>query len=132
VIGALLGHRSAKTTHRYAHLAEHPVKDAADRISAEMSRMLGDEAVGFEAGPQPSLQAGAGETARAQSLLGRVSQTRWLPTEAAAAYVGLSVPTLHTYRWAGTGPVSRKIGKRVVYAQTDLDEWTAGRASAAA
>ncbi len=133
VIGALLGHRSAKTTHRYAHLAEHPVKDAADRISAEMSRLLGDEAVPIEPSPSaPSLQADAGETARAQSLLGRVSQTKWFPTEVAATYLGLSVPTLHTYRWAGTGPVSRKIGKRVVYAQTNLDEWMAGRTSAAA
>ena len=132
VIGALLGHRSAKTTHRYAHLAEHPVKDAADRISAEMSRMLGDEAPAAEpASAAPSLDAGAGETARAQSLLGRVSQTRWLPTEAAAVYLGLSVPTLHTYRWGGVGPVSRKIGRRVVYAQQDLDEWMAGRAAAA-
>ena len=133
VIGALLGHRSAKTTHRYAHLAEHPVKDAADRISAEMSRMLGDEAPAVESGSSRlSLDAGAGETARTQSLLGRVSQVRWLPTEAAAAYVGLSVSTMHTYRWAGTGPVSRKIGKRVVYAQQDLDDWVAGRIAAAA
>jgi integrase len=130
VIGALLGHRSAKTTHRYAHLAEHPVKDAADRISAEMSRLLGDDALEVEAfAAAPSLEAGAGETARAQSLLGRVSQTKWLPTEAAAAYVGLSVPTLHTYRWSGTGPVSRKIGKRVVYAQADLEVWMEGRSS---
>ena len=133
VIGALLGHRSAKTTHRYAHLAEHPVKDAADRISAEMSRLLGDEVSAVEpVGAPPSLRADAGETARAQSLLGRVSQTRWLPTEAAALYLGLSVPTLHTYRWGGVGPVSRKIGRRVVYARQDLDDWMAGRASAAA
>jgi hypothetical protein len=131
VIGALLGHRSAKTTHRYAHLAEHPVKDAADRISAEISRLLGDEAVLEPASHAPSLVADAGETARAASLLGRVSQTRWLPTAAAAAYVGLSVPTLHTYRWGGVGPVSHKVGKRVVYAQVDLDEWLAGRAVAA-
>ncbi len=104
------------------------MKDAADRISAEMSRLLGDEAVEVEAfASVPSLEASAGETARAQSLLGRVSQMRWLPTEAAAAYVGLSVPTLHTYRWSGTGPVSRKIGKRVVYAQADLDAWMASR-----
>jgi hypothetical protein len=27
----------------------------------------------------------------------------------------------------GTGPVSRKIGRRVVYAQADLDDWTAAR-----
>ena len=37
VIGALLGHRSAKTTHRYTHLADDPLKDAADRISAEVA-----------------------------------------------------------------------------------------------
>jgi predicted DNA-binding transcriptional regulator AlpA len=60
-------------------------------------------------------------------LLGKVSRTRWLDTQAAANYVGLSVPTLHTYRWMGTGPVSRKIGRRVVYAQADLDDWTAAR-----
>ena len=50
-----------------------------------------------------------------------------LPTEAAAAYLGRSVPTLHTYRWGRVGPVSRKIGRRVVYAQADLDAWLAGR-----
>lgn len=128
VIGALLGHRSAKTTHRYAHLAEHPVKDAADRISAEMSRLLGDEAAIEEAQTSaPTLEADAAETAQTQSLLGRVSRTRWLPTEAAAAYLGLSTPTLHTYRWSGVGPVSRKIGRRVVYAQPDLDAWRAAR-----
>lgn len=133
LIRALLGRRSAKTTHRYAHLAEHPVKDAANRISAEMSRLLGDDAPAAEAGPNaPSLQADAGATARAQSLLGRVSQTKWLPTEAAAAYLGLSVPTLHTYRWGGAGPVRRKIGRRVAYARQDLGDWMAGRASAAA
>jgi len=108
------------------------VKDAAARISAEMSRLLGEEAPAVDPGlPATSLVAGAGETARAQSLLGRVSETKWLPTEAAAAYVGLSVPTLHTYRWAGTGPVSRKIGKRVVYARADLDEWMVGRPAVA-
>jgi integrase len=33
VIGALLGHSDVKTTARYAHLADDPVKAAADRIS---------------------------------------------------------------------------------------------------
>ncbi|ARJ65049.1 hypothetical protein WV31_04915 [Magnetospirillum sp. ME-1] len=32
LIGALLGHRDAKTTQRYAHLGNDPVKAAADRI----------------------------------------------------------------------------------------------------
>ncbi len=134
-LGAVLGHRSAKTTHRYAHLAEHPVKDAADRISAEMSRLLGDVGEGDQvAAPyvEPLMaNVSAFELAQAQTLLGKVSQTRWLDTQAAANYVGLSVPTLHTYRWAGTGPISRKIGRRCVYALSDLDAWVAGRTALA-
>lgn len=135
VIGALLGHRSAKTTHRYAHLAEHPVKDAANRISAEMARLLGDDQDQVDPAltvEDLSIGPNALEVRQAQSLLGKVSRTRWLPTEIAAAYLGLSVPTLHTYRWGGTGPASYKIGRRVVYAQPDLDAWMAGRASAVA
>jgi integrase/predicted DNA-binding transcriptional regulator AlpA len=129
VIGALLGHRSAKTTHRYAHLAEHPVKEAANRISAEMSRLLGVEGEGEDVVPDPLTAASMPlDNSPFQSLLGRVSHTRWLDTQAAANYVGLSIPTLHTYRWAGTGPASRKIGRRIVYAQPDLDAWVAGRA----
>jgi integrase len=33
MIGKLLGHQDAKTTARYAHLADHPLKAAAHRIS---------------------------------------------------------------------------------------------------
>jgi hypothetical protein len=33
VIGAFLGHADVKTTCRYAHLADDPVKAAADQIS---------------------------------------------------------------------------------------------------
>ncbi len=40
VIGALLGHRDAKTTGRYAHLTQDPVKRAADRISNRISAAL--------------------------------------------------------------------------------------------
>lgn len=33
VIGAILGHADVKTTSRYAHLADDPVKRAADEVS---------------------------------------------------------------------------------------------------
>lgn len=39
---ALLGHRSAKTTARYTHLADHPLKSAAQRISDEIMKHLDD------------------------------------------------------------------------------------------
>jgi integrase len=34
IIGALLGHASVRTTQRYAHLSDHPLREAADRIGA--------------------------------------------------------------------------------------------------
>jgi integrase len=37
VIGKLLGHRDPKTTSRYAHLADDPLKAAADRISTNIA-----------------------------------------------------------------------------------------------
>jgi len=122
IIGSLLGHKSAKTTQRYAHLADHPLKDAAERISAEAARLMGVER------PHESLAGWR----RAQvvpappgtlGVLGEVIDTKWLDTQAAAAYLGHTVGTLHTYRWMGTGPRCRKIGRRVVYALGDLDVW---------
>lgn len=41
MIGALLGHKDAKTTARYAHLAADPVKLAADTISKRIAEVLG-------------------------------------------------------------------------------------------
>lgn len=40
VIGKLLGHKDVRTTARYAHLADDPVKQAADRIAAAASAGL--------------------------------------------------------------------------------------------
>ncbi len=41
VIGAILGHKDVKTTDRYAHLADDPVKQAADGISDAVNAALG-------------------------------------------------------------------------------------------
>jgi integrase len=41
MIGALLGHSSARTTARYAHLADDPKKIAANRISGHIAEALG-------------------------------------------------------------------------------------------
>jgi excisionase family DNA binding protein len=50
-----------------------------------------------------------------------------LPTERAAAYLGLSPKTLETLRTRGGGPPFLKLGRRVVYRKTDLDTWVAAR-----
>ena len=41
VIGKLLGHSQVQTTARYAHLADDPVKAAADRIAGRIAGLSG-------------------------------------------------------------------------------------------
>jgi predicted DNA-binding transcriptional regulator AlpA len=41
----------------------------------------------------------------------------------AARFLGLSVQTLAKHRTYGTGPKYRKVGRRILYATTDLTEW---------
>ena len=43
MIGKLLGHADVKTTARYAHLADDPVKQAAARISNSIAAAMGNE-----------------------------------------------------------------------------------------
>ena len=45
VIGAILGHADVKTTSRYAHLADDPVKLAADAIAREVADALGSRPI---------------------------------------------------------------------------------------
>ena len=40
MIGAILGHRDVKTTQQYAHLADHPVKAAADRTAGGIAEAM--------------------------------------------------------------------------------------------
>jgi integrase len=53
VIGALLGHSDVKTTARYAHLADDPVKAAADRISGSIAMAMRGVAEAAELVPIP-------------------------------------------------------------------------------
>jgi predicted DNA-binding transcriptional regulator AlpA len=134
IIGALLGHSSPKTTARYTHLADHPLKSAADRISEAIERYLADGnpdladlplAVGEAGGYASDVET----RPELDAVLGAVSRTRWLDTPQAAARLGLTVGTLQTYRWMGTGPTFRKVGRRVVYAAEALDSWKAAYAA---
>jgi predicted DNA-binding transcriptional regulator AlpA len=44
-------------------------------------------------------------------------------TEEAARFIGVSARTLEKHRIYGTGPKYRKVGRRIVYAISDLKEW---------
>lgn len=44
----------------------------------------------------------------------------------AADYVRLSPRTLQRHRQQGTGPLFTKAGHRVLYRQSDLDDWLSG------
>jgi predicted DNA-binding transcriptional regulator AlpA len=48
---------------------------------------------------------------------------RYLRTQEAARFLGLSERTLEKHRTYGTGPTYRKLGGRVVYAIEDLQSW---------
>ena len=49
IISALLGHHDSKTTQRYAHLADDPLRQAADRIAGQIdATMRGDKKSGVE------------------------------------------------------------------------------------
>jgi len=131
IIGALLGHRSTKTTERYTHLSDHPLKSAADRISDEIAKQL-DQTLSVTMGAAEDVEDPFAAFWAMQSeidapkpdpILGSIIKTRWLDTAAAAAMLGMTVGTLQTYRWMGTGPAFRKIGRRVVYSADAVAAW---------
>lgn len=43
----------------------------------------------------------------------------------AAAYLAISPVTLRQWRAQGRGPTYRKLGKAIIYARKDLDDWSA-------
>jgi hypothetical protein len=40
IVGRVLGHRQAASTERYAHVADDPVREAAERISGAIAAAL--------------------------------------------------------------------------------------------
>ena len=50
-----------------------------------------------------------------------------ISTKIAARYVGLSASTLAKLRLNGNGPTYCKLGRRVLYRPTDLDQWLHSR-----
>jgi integrase len=46
MIAAILGHRDVKTTQQYAHLADSPVKSAADRTAAAIEGAMNRRSIG--------------------------------------------------------------------------------------
>jgi integrase len=40
IVGKILGHTRAATTQRYSHLAEHPIRDAANRTAARLAKSM--------------------------------------------------------------------------------------------
>jgi predicted DNA-binding transcriptional regulator AlpA len=111
-------------------LADDPLKDAANRISAEAARLMGVQRAGPPSGGRRAQVITAPPGMK--GVLGEVIDTQWLGVKEAAAYLGHTIKTLHTYRWLGVGPRCRKIGRRVVYARGDLDAWRAERSKLAA
>lgn len=47
----------------------------------------------------------------------------YLCTEEAGRFIGISARTLEKHRSSGTGPKYCKLGRRIVYAVSDLREW---------
>ncbi len=66
-----------------------------------------------------------GDDSKPEGLAASLSDgpTRYLRTYDAALFLRLSARTMEKHRCCGTGPVYRKLGGRVVYALSDLEDW---------
>ncbi|WP_082594677.1 helix-turn-helix transcriptional regulator [Sphingomonas sp. Root710] len=63
-------------------------------------------------------------------MIDSVTTPRFLSNEQAAKYLNLSPRTLEKLRVVGGGPLYRKLGRRVIYAFSDLNAWADARACA--
>tara|TARA_R110002110_G_scaffold185129_1_gene392184 strand:+ start:377 stop:613 length:237 start_codon:yes stop_codon:yes gene_type:complete len=55
------------------------------------------------------------------------SKREYLPVEEAAAFLGLSKQQLDLWRCKGGGPAFHKVGRKVLYAVSDLREFMQGQ-----
>lgn len=46
-----------------------------------------------------------------------------MTTAEVAAYLGVSVQTLYTWRWVGHGPRASRVGKHLRYRRADIESW---------
>jgi excisionase family DNA binding protein len=54
--------------------------------------------------------------------------TELLTDVEAAEFLGLKPKTLARWRWKGKGPVYRKIGRKIRYARSDLEDYVGSSA----
>lgn len=52
--------------------------------------------------------------------------------EEVSTYLGVPVPTLHQWRYKGTGPKASKVGRHLRYRWADVERWLDDQAKAAA
>ncbi len=76
---------------------------------------------------QARVLAGIAEAQAAKGYAGGPGGNLYLTQQEAAAYLRLSPRTLERHRVAGTGSVYVKLGRRVLYRRSDLDDWAASR-----
>lgn len=52
LLGKILGHTQIQTTMRYAHIADEPVREAADKVSQQLGALLGASVARLSQGPR--------------------------------------------------------------------------------
>jgi integrase len=80
VIGALLGHSQSSTTERYAHLADDPVRQAADAIGGRIAAALAGksaEVVPLHPGPAPAIETVPATHSREGARLIKAVRAMW-------------------------------------------------------
>ena len=126
MIGKLLGHTQTQTTARYAHLAVHPVIEAATQVTDKMGevfsvpvRLPAPDIIDAEYCiiEEPKVEApiiqrlGNGLT---------VEAPRFMTSEEAAQWLGVDQRLMENWRWRKVGPRFVKVGNRVRYCVEDL------------
>ena len=119
MIGSLLGHTQVQTTARYAHLVNTKRQQAANDVSSEISELM-------DLVPKPPDKPSTTKTA---AIIAVVSKTHvqipvYLTSEQAAEYLGVQPRLMDNWRWRKVGPHYIKVGRRIRYSQSSLDDYT--------